>query len=174
VIVSALAGLVTISLVWLRRFELSRVTAAVAVAAIIAGWAAAQRPYLLPPSLTVDDAAAGHGTLIAVVVSAVIAAVLLLPSLGLLYSLLLRGRFDPGSPPGAAVEAKPPRVRRWERLVGAAAGVYTVGALLNIFSEAAWMRGIAVAALLGGIAWGFRLLALPPEPPPDEDPEGGH
>ena len=39
VIASAVAGLVTIGLVWARRFGLSRVTAAAAVAAIIAGWA---------------------------------------------------------------------------------------------------------------------------------------
>src|SRR5262249_40239452 len=65
-IVSALAGVVTISLVWTRRFELSRATAAAAVTAIIAGWAVAQRPYLLPPYLTVDEAAAPHAALISI------------------------------------------------------------------------------------------------------------
>jgi cytochrome bd ubiquinol oxidase subunit II len=162
VVVSAVAGLVTLTLVWVRRFELSRVTAAAAVAAIVAGWALAQRPYLLPPHLTVNEAAAGHSTLIAIVVSAIVAAVLLLPSLGLLYALLLRGRFDPGPTPEGRPE-RAIRIGRWERLVGAAAAVFVVGALLNIFSESDWMRGLAVAALLAGIAGGFALLAAPPE-----------
>ena len=46
-IVSILAGLATMGLVWRGRFELARYTAALAVAAIIAGWALAQQPTLL-------------------------------------------------------------------------------------------------------------------------------
>ena len=47
------------------------------------------------------------------------------------------------------------------------------GALLNIFCQNAWQRGVAVAALLGGIAWGFALLAVPPEAPEHEDGQRG-
>src|SRR5205085_1308396 len=47
-VVSAVGGVVTLGLVWLRRFEPARYTAAVAVAAIVAGWALAQSPRLLP------------------------------------------------------------------------------------------------------------------------------
>jgi len=163
VIVSAVAGLVTIALVWVRRFGLSRVTAAAAVAAIVAGWASAQSPYLLPTYLTVDEAASPHATLISIIVSAVLAAILLLPSLSLLYGLLLGGRFDPGRTTDEQPEPRPVRIGRWELLVGLAATVFVAGALLNIFSETAWQRAIAVAALLGGIAGGFVLLAIPPE-----------
>jgi cytochrome bd ubiquinol oxidase subunit II len=163
VIISVVAGLVTISLVWARSFELSRVTAAAAVAAIVAGWAFAQRPYILPPDLTIDEAAASHATLIAIVVTAVVAAVLLLPSLSLLYGLLLSGGFDRRLTPGAPSDRAPTRVGRWELLVGAAATVFVAGALLNIFCDTAWQRAIAVAALLAGIAGGFALLAVPPE-----------
>jgi cytochrome bd ubiquinol oxidase subunit II len=163
VIVSAVAGLVTIALVWVRRFGLSRVTAAAAVAAIVAGWAVAQNPYLLPTYLTVEDAASPHATLISIIVSAVLAAILLLPSLSLLYGLLLGGRFDPGRTTDEQPEPRPVRIGRWELLVGLAATVFVAGALLNIFSETAWQRAIAVAALLGGIAGGFVLLAIPPE-----------
>src|SRR6266540_5191876 len=56
VIVSAAAGVVTLGLVWRNRFEPARATAALAVTAIIAGWALAQRPRFLP-GLTIDDAA---------------------------------------------------------------------------------------------------------------------
>ena len=41
-LVSVVAGLVTLALVWTRRFELARVSAAVAVAAVIVGWVARQ------------------------------------------------------------------------------------------------------------------------------------
>ena len=173
VIASAVAGLVTIGLVWARRFGLSRVTAAAAVAAIIAGWALAQRPYILPPDLTVDEAAAPHATLVVVVVAAVIAAVLLLPSLSLLYGLLLGGRFEREAEPDEAGERRAIRIGRWEVRVGAAASVFIAGALLNIFCQNAWQRGVAVAALLGGIAWGFALLAVPPEAPEHEDGQRG-
>src|SRR5262249_15029190 len=56
VIVSALAGVLTMVLVWLGRFAPARASAALAVAAVIAGWAAAQEPYVLP-GLTVAEAA---------------------------------------------------------------------------------------------------------------------
>jgi hypothetical protein len=69
-IVSVLAGSATLALVWLRRFEPARYTAAVAVAAIVAGWALAQSPEILP-GLTVDEAAASHDTLVAVIVAVI-------------------------------------------------------------------------------------------------------
>ena len=43
-VVSALAGLVTLAFEWTERFELARSSGAVAVAAILGGWAAAQEP----------------------------------------------------------------------------------------------------------------------------------
>ena len=43
-------ALVTLWLVWRERFEPARYTAAAAVAAIVAGWALAQEPDLLPPT----------------------------------------------------------------------------------------------------------------------------
>ena len=45
-IVSGLAGVATLALVYRRRFEPARYSAALAVAAIIAGWALAQQPGL--------------------------------------------------------------------------------------------------------------------------------
>ena len=57
VLVSALAGAATLWLVWSERYGLARVSSALAVVAIVVGWALAQNPYLLPPGLTLDDAA---------------------------------------------------------------------------------------------------------------------
>src|SRR4051812_17579208 len=99
VAVSAAAGGVTVLLVWLERYGAARVTSAIAVGAVVVGWALAQRPEILP-GLTVRAAAAGRSTLIALVIATAIGAVLLIPSLVLLYGQLLRGLFDdePGTP----------------------------------------------------------------------------
>jgi cytochrome d ubiquinol oxidase subunit II len=99
VIASALAGIVTLALVWRGRFGPARVGAAAAVACVTVGWAFAQSPYLLPNELTLEQAAASDATLTAVLISVAIGAVVLVPSLYLLYSLVLRGRLDQGYEP---------------------------------------------------------------------------
>jgi cytochrome bd ubiquinol oxidase subunit II len=93
VAVSAGAGLATLLLCWWYRFGLARVTAALAVAAVVVGWAAGQAPRLLP-GLTVVQAAAGRSTLVALIIAVACGAVVLVPSLGLLFTLYLRGRLD--------------------------------------------------------------------------------
>jgi cytochrome d ubiquinol oxidase subunit II len=70
--VSAAAGLMTLFLVWRHHFGPARASAALAVAAIVAGWAFAQRPEILP-GLDVHEAAASEPVLIAVLVAAAIA-----------------------------------------------------------------------------------------------------
>jgi cytochrome d ubiquinol oxidase subunit II len=92
VLVSGAAGLVTLWLEWRRRFEVARYTAAAAVAAIVAGWALAQEPYLLPPDLTVREAAAPDETLLALVIAAGVGMALLVPALAWLFRLAISGR----------------------------------------------------------------------------------
>ena len=58
------------------------------------GWALAQDPYLLPPELTLEEAAAGDATLGALAVSIAIGMLVLVPSLWWLYRLVLRGTLD--------------------------------------------------------------------------------
>jgi cytochrome d ubiquinol oxidase subunit II len=94
VIASGLAGLATIALVWAGRYGLARVTSAGAVAAIVVGWMLAQKPYILPPHLTLDEAKASHATLSAVVIGIAAGMVILAPSLWFLYRLVLQGRLD--------------------------------------------------------------------------------
>ncbi|MEZ5076887.1 MAG: cytochrome d ubiquinol oxidase subunit II [Solirubrobacterales bacterium] len=67
-----------------------RPLAAGAVVAVIWGWGVAQFPYLLPTSLRIDEAAAPGPTLTIVLIVFVIAALVVLPSLGLLYALSQR------------------------------------------------------------------------------------
>jgi cytochrome bd ubiquinol oxidase subunit II len=92
VAVSALAGLVTLALEWTERFELARFSAALAVAAIVAGWAAAQEPYLLPPGLTVTEAAAPDATLVALLIACGAGMLVLVPALIWLFRLAVSGR----------------------------------------------------------------------------------
>ncbi|MEA2332451.1 MAG: cytochrome bd ubiquinol oxidase subunit [Thermoleophilaceae bacterium] len=92
VAVSGAAGLATLALEWRERFEVARYTAATAVGAIVAGWAVAQQPYMLPPELTVRAAAANDSTLVALLVSAALGMAILIPALTWLFRLAVSGR----------------------------------------------------------------------------------
>ena len=94
VAVSAAAGLLTLLLVARRRFGPARASSAVAVAAIVVGWALAQDPYLLPPELTLEEGAASDATLTALVLAVGVGFLILVPSLWYLYRLVLRGTLD--------------------------------------------------------------------------------
>jgi cytochrome bd ubiquinol oxidase subunit II len=163
VVVSAAAGLATLVLVWRSRFGLARATAALAVAAIIAGWAAAQRPYFLP-GLTVSQATAGRSTLIAVVVSVAIGAVVLVPSLILLFGLFLRGRLDAGPVPGApAVDARAAAAPRPLLLGAFALACLLVGVGLMVLSDSGWAHAVGIACLVAFAASTFVLGTTTPE-----------
>jgi cytochrome d ubiquinol oxidase subunit II len=106
VVGSAGAGIITLGLVWRGQYEVARFTSAAAVATIVAGWGLAQRPDFLPGALTLEDAAAGEATLIALLISMAIALVVLAPSLWLLFRLVLRGRLDTDFHPITAADSK--------------------------------------------------------------------
>jgi cytochrome d ubiquinol oxidase subunit II len=90
VIVSALCGLAVVGMLLRGAHRGLRPFAAGAVVAVIWGWGIAQFPYLLPTSLKITQSAAPTDTLTTVIVVFLIAAVLVLPSLGLLYWLSQR------------------------------------------------------------------------------------
>ncbi len=87
VIISGLCGIGSLVLLVRDAHRGARVLAMGAVATVVVGWGVAQWPYILPETLEVTDAAAPSGTLTAVLVVFALAAVLILPSLGLLYLL---------------------------------------------------------------------------------------
>jgi cytochrome d ubiquinol oxidase subunit II len=89
-IVSLVTGLA--ALVLLRRGSAAgvRALAGVAVAALICAWGVAQWPYLLGDHTTVSAAAAPRPTLVALLIVFAAAAVLVAPSLVLLYTLQQR------------------------------------------------------------------------------------
>ena len=65
-----------------------------AVATVVVGWGVAQWPYILPTSLKVSQAAAPDPTLTTILVVFVVAAIVILPSLGLLYVLDQKSLLD--------------------------------------------------------------------------------
>jgi cytochrome bd ubiquinol oxidase subunit II len=95
VIISGVAGLASLVLLYVGRFAIARVTAALAVAAILWAWAVAQYPHLLDPGLTISRAAANHAVVGAVLISLGAGAVVLVPSLTWLYLLFQQN--DPAS-----------------------------------------------------------------------------
>jgi cytochrome bd ubiquinol oxidase subunit II len=158
VVLSGLAGLATLVLVRGRRYEPARLTAALAVAAIIAGWGIAQSPDLLP-GLTIKEAAASRSTLWALLVSIAAGLVILVPSLALLYGLVLRGRFDTEAP--AAHEAPQPRAIRAPRgLAVAAVTLLAGGVLLTLFGKGA-VLAVGIGALLCFVVVGALELLRP-------------
>jgi cytochrome d ubiquinol oxidase subunit II len=90
VIVSLLCGFGVLALLLGRGRRGLRPLAAGAVVAVIWGWGVAQFPYLLPTTLKIGQAAAPGPTLDAVLIVFVIAAIVVLPALGLLYWLSQR------------------------------------------------------------------------------------
>jgi cytochrome d ubiquinol oxidase subunit II len=94
VLLSGAAGIVTLALVWGERYGLARLTAAIAVAAVVVGWVLAEDPYILPGQLTLDQAAASDATLAAVLIGIGVGSLILGPSLWWLYRLVLQGRLD--------------------------------------------------------------------------------
>ena len=90
VILSALCGVGLLAVLLRGGRRPLRPLAAGAVVAVIWGWGVAQFPYLLPTSLRIDQAAAPDPTLDIVFVVFGVAAVLVLPSLALLYTLSQR------------------------------------------------------------------------------------
>jgi cytochrome d ubiquinol oxidase subunit II len=186
--VSGAAGLATLALCRASRFGLARLTAALAVAAVVVGWAVAQAPRFLP-GMTVTQAAAGMSTLVPLVIAVGGGLVVLVPSLGLLFALFLRGRLDtpeshapgaaPVAPPGEAtgMSAASPAARteaadcaergraargRTGPLGAAALLGLAAGAGLLVFTDAPWTHVLGVAGLLLSAVAVFALTATPP------------
>lgn len=187
VCLSGAAGLATLALCWLSRFGLARLTAALAVGAVVIGWAAAQAPRFLP-GMTVTQAAAGRSVLVALLIAVACGSVVLVPSLALLFTLFLRGRLDapgqpgpagppagtagpaasqagaPGAPGGGAAAVPPGRPGAGRRLGAAAVAGLLAGTGLLVFTDAAWTQALGVAGLLLCAVAVFALAAAPPGP----------
>ena len=87
VLVSAACGAGALVLLLRRAQRGVRPLAVCAAVAVIWGWGAAQYPYLLPETLTIEDGAGASTTLTAVLVVFGVALLVVVPALALLYTL---------------------------------------------------------------------------------------
>jgi len=122
-----------------------RAIAALGVAAVIWGWGVAQYPVLLPgTAVTVTNAGATQATFVALVVVAIAAVILVVPSFALLFSLQGRsmlGGGEQGTPPAAGSHRAtgrpaaphagppPPSHRRSSATRGVAIGLVAISAI---------------------------------------------
>jgi cytochrome d ubiquinol oxidase subunit II len=92
VAISIAAGIAVLGMLWLRWYHalFLRLTAAIAVAAVVWGWGLAQYPYLLPTSLSLAAGSAPTASLVAEFVVAGLAVLLVAPGFALLYFLQQR------------------------------------------------------------------------------------
>jgi cytochrome d ubiquinol oxidase subunit II len=72
---------------WTRRYRLARAAAAMQVSLILWGWVGSQYPYLVPPDLAIDAAAAPSATLRLVLIALALGAAVLVPSLVYLFNI---------------------------------------------------------------------------------------
>jgi len=105
VVLAGICGLAVLALLTAGRTKGIRVIAALGVAAVIWGWGVAQYPVLLPgTAVTLTSAGATQATFVALVVVAVAAVILVVPSFALLFTLQghrMLGGDEQGTPPAA-------------------------------------------------------------------------
>jgi cytochrome bd ubiquinol oxidase subunit II len=91
---SALGGVATLVLLWTGRFGPARLTAVVAVAAVMAGWGVGQYPWVLVDQVAIAEAAGARATMQGLLVAVGIAAVIVGPALGYLFYLTQSPRWN--------------------------------------------------------------------------------
>jgi cytochrome bd ubiquinol oxidase subunit II len=94
IVASGVLGLGALVALARRRPRGTRVMAVGAVVAVVWGWGMAQYPDVLPGALSLADAAAPTGSLDALLIVFVAAALVIAPSLALLYILSQRSRLE--------------------------------------------------------------------------------
>jgi cytochrome bd ubiquinol oxidase subunit II len=91
-IVIAAAAVTAIYALWRRRYDIARVAAGVQSVGIVLGWAISQYPFLVPNTITIEDAAAPRPTLVLLALGLAVGAAILLPSLRYLLRIFVRVR----------------------------------------------------------------------------------
>ena len=91
-LLTAATAVTALAALWVRRWRAARVAAVAQVSLILWGWALSQYPHILPPDLSIADAAAPPVTLRLVLAALALGAVLLFPSLYYLFRVFKSGR----------------------------------------------------------------------------------
>ena len=161
VIVSVITGLITLRLLWKRRFGPARLTSSVTVGAVIGGLALAQEPDFLPGVLTLDEAAASDATLIPLLGCTVLAAVILFQPCPCSTGSPSKAPSTPSS-----TRSSPPTPRRNDEGSSgtdgpARAGDPAIFGAILFFTHSEALRLISALALLVGIALAVAAIATP-------------
>ena len=90
-IAATVAALGSMFALWRREYRAARLAAAVEVSLIVWGWALGQFPYLVPPDMTIQSAAAPERTLRLLLTALVVGLALLIPSLRYLFKVFKAG-----------------------------------------------------------------------------------
>ena len=90
-IAATVAGLFAIAALRRRQYRPARRAAVIGVSLIIWGWAIGQFPYLVPPDLTVENAAAPAATLNLLLSALALGLIVLIPSLKYLFKVFKAG-----------------------------------------------------------------------------------
>ncbi len=83
--VTILIGICTAAALFFRRYRLARLLIAMETGALLGTWGLSQLPYIVPPDLTVTQAASPPTTLQEFIVSALIGMLVVIPSLWFLF-----------------------------------------------------------------------------------------
>ena len=90
-IAATIAALGAMFALWRRSYRAARVGAVVEVSLITWGWALGQFPYILPPDMTVQSAAAPASTIDLLLTALAVGIAILLPSLRYLFKVFKEG-----------------------------------------------------------------------------------
>ena len=103
VAITMLIGIATAAALFFRRYRLARVLIVMETVSFLGTWGIAQLPYILPPDLTVTQAASPPTTMRDFFFSAIVGTLVLLPSLWFLFHVF---KFQQAVPPVHEKEVK--------------------------------------------------------------------
>ncbi len=87
VIATMLIGLATAASLLLRRYRVARVLIILETAFLLGSWGLSQFPYIIPPNVTISNAANEPSVILALLISIAIGMAILIPSLYYLFSV---------------------------------------------------------------------------------------
>jgi len=96
--VAVAMGLASLVVLWRRWYLLAPPVAAGTAALVIAAWGVVQYPYFILPNERISDVAAGDSTIVPFLIALPIGALILVPSLVLLYVTFSEKTGGPGAP----------------------------------------------------------------------------
>lgn len=87
VIVTMLIGLATAASLFFRHYQVARVLIVLEASFLLGSWGLSQYPYIIPPYMTIDNAANAPNVIVILLISMGIGMVIVLPSLYYLFSV---------------------------------------------------------------------------------------